>query len=99
MPVKKSDASLDLDVLEREDTPEPFTVKLGGKTYRMVDPGECSWEDLASITSRPAAFLSVAVAEKDREAFLTALAKLPTWKVNALSGAYRKHFGLPDSGE
>lgn len=96
---RSSTVTFDLDALERENTPEKFTAKLGGKTFHMVDPAACSWEDLAIITSQPASFLAAAVAEKEREAFIEALGKLPTWKVNALSGAYREHFALVDSGE
>lgn len=96
---QKNTVSFDVDALEREDTPEPFTTKLGGRKFQLVDPAACSWEDLAIITSQPASFLAAAVGEKDREAFIEALGKLPTWKVNALSGAYREHFALTDSGE
>ena len=96
-PAKKQTVTLDLDALEREESPEPFVARVGGKVYRLVDPAAVSWNELASITSAPAAFLSVAVPAKQRDEFLTALAELPTWKVNKLSGAYRQHFALTDS--
>jgi hypothetical protein len=97
---KKQDVTLDLDALEREDAPELFVLKLGGKQYKLTDPRGLAWEDLTSLAAGESLhFLTPAVQGDARDAFNEALKKLPSWKVDKLADAYRAHFALPSAGE
>lgn len=99
-PAKNTNVELDLDALERDGAPTPYPVRLGGKVYEIGDPKSIAWEDLASLTSGDNVhFLTPAVKPAQRDAFNTALRKLPGWKVDALADGYREHFNLPTAGE
>ena len=91
-------ASLDLDALEREGTnPPPFTFRLNGHTYTMVDRQEIDWQDLLTAMRNPIAFIKFAMSAADHALFLAE--RVPLWKMDILIESYFKHFGIPLPGE
>lgn len=104
MPTARPPVTLDLDTLEREDTPELFTVKLGKTGYTLCDPDSLPWralvdDDDPDEDGARRIFLTTFVAEDQREAFSNAVRELPNWKVTRLVQAYNKHYKLGDQGE
>ena len=102
MPVTKRTPHFNLDDFEREDTPEPFVVELGHKTYVLADVQELDFRELSIIVGAArngdmVESVRLLVAEKDRPSFLAN--KIPSWKINELFDRYSKHYGLTPPGE
>lgn len=89
--------TLNLDDLEREGTPEPFTVRHGGKQIEMLDATELDWKALMVAMRDPHTFFKLIVPEEHQETFFDT--PMPAWKMRTLMDRYTKHFGLLDPGE
>jgi hypothetical protein len=89
--------ALDLDALEREGRPEPFAFIHNNRQYILADPQDQDWQQLLVVMSNPLLFLRLVLREEDRDAFFEN--SMPAWKLNALTTAYREHYGLPSLGE
>jgi hypothetical protein len=89
--------ALNLDALEREGRPEPFAFIHNNRQYILQDPQDQDWQQLLVVMSNPVLFLRLMLAEKDKDAFFEN--SMPTWKLNALTTAFREHYGLPSLGE
>lgn len=92
--------ALDLDTLEREDRPGPFSVTLGGREYVLVDATEIDYRELlagqrAYLAGDPELAIRTVVAEDDRDAFFANA--MPAYKLEALFSAYNAHHGLGDA--
>lgn len=95
--VDRSPVALDLDSLERENAPEPFVVKLGGRRISMIDVRDLDWQLAASLSpNRPYQFFEAVVPEDEQEHFLSQ--QLPLWKIERMAQQYRDHYGLGDEG-
>lgn len=93
---KPTPISLNLDALEREGTPDPFSIVLGGRRIIMADAQEVDWQTLMASMSAPRAFFRLIVPPDDQAHFFAA--SLPTWKMRSLMNAYTEHYGLTDEG-
>lgn len=106
MTTKKSDTpsvDLNLDKLEREGAPRPFSFVLGGKHVTAQDPMEMDWKDAAKVEA--------AFGSGDYESALQIILgdefekvsdeRLPGWKLNRLITSVMEHYGqtLGDPGE
>lgn len=97
--------SMDLDALEREGGSEPFTFKLEGRAYTMLDPQSLDFKVLTKAAEQEATaglgavtqMLTLVLPDSDRDAFFAA--NLPAWKLEALMKGYLKHYGMPAPGE
>lgn len=89
--------ALNLDALEREGRPEPFAFIHNNRQYILADPQDQDWQQLLVVVSNPLLFLRLVLEEKDRDSFFED--SMPAWKLNALTKAYRQHYGLPELGE
>lgn len=92
--IPESPSALNLDALEREGAPGPFTFVHSGREYTLRDPEDIDWQDLISAMSDGIVFLRLALPEQDRESFFAS--KLPSWKLKALMKAYNEHYGIAD---
>ncbi len=89
--------TIDLDSLEREGAPEPFTVKLGEKVYVFADAMDVDWQELmTSLTGNMVHFFHLVMPNDEAKEFLAQ--KLPTWKMRKLMELYTEHHGLTDPG-
>jgi len=88
--------TINLDVAEREKTHKPFVATIEGKNYTFLDAREVDWQLLLANYQDPAALLSIVVREEDQEEFFKLT--IPWWKIDLLSKAYERHFGLADEG-
>ena len=89
--------ALDLDALERDDDPGPFTFKLRGREYKMIDPQASDYRDLAPVMSALlrgdlVAGLSGLLDPDDVEEFWAN--RVPAFKLNALGEGWLDHYGL-----
>ena len=76
------DVVLDLDTLERENAPLPFTFRHGGRRYMLRDPQDVDWQELLlAIDNSYQFFHSVLPADDQKEFFK---APMPSWKMKAL---------------
>ncbi len=92
-PDKPTPPSLNLDKLEREGAQaDPFVFILGGKRITMIDASDIEWQTLLDATSQPRKLLRLILRDEDQETFFAA--NVPSWKLNALMGAYFEHFGV-----
>ena len=94
MTPKSQAADLDLDALERPDAPEPFTVRLGGRTYTLLATDDVDYRELrhgfeAVARGEFDPWIRALLAEKDREAFFAN--RVPAFKLNELFRAYNAH--------
>jgi hypothetical protein len=88
---------LDLDALEREGTPGPFTVKLAGRPWKLADPQELDWKQLDQLGTVSAEMdLRMLLGEQFAE---FRKLSLPGWKFEKLMEAWRTHYGLGSQGE
>ena len=93
----RSPVALDLDSLERENAPKPFTIRLGGRKVTLIDLRDLDWQEAAALSpDRPFQFVEAVVAEEDQEFFLSQ--KISLWKMENFASAYRTHYGLGDEG-
>lgn len=108
MVTNKAAAHLDLDELEREDDPGPFTFTLGGRDYLMIDPQDLDWRELTEVievanSERGAvggltdALNKILGDEGDVEAFWKN--RMPAFKLDRLLTDYMAHYKLPTPGE
>lgn len=95
----------DVNALEREGAPEPFEFVLGPRKFVMGDPHEMVFDEILAILVEMAkgqivAALSKMLPEGDRKEFQAEARKIPVFKLNGLSKAFRDHYGmnLPESG-
>jgi hypothetical protein len=94
---KEPPLGLDLDVLEREgQAAGPFTFRLNGHVYTMLDPVEIDWQDLMSGLRNPPLFIKFAMLPDDQKKFFGS--RVPAWKMNRLMQGYQEHYGIPDLG-
>lgn len=94
---RPDDVDLNLDSLEREGAPKPYTFVLGGRRWTTRDPLEMDWQEVMALNENsPADMVKALVTEP--EEFLQL--KLPTWKLDRLAVAMRdRYFGqLGDLG-
>lgn len=89
---------LDLDTIEREGAPEPYTVRRGGRVYTFVDAMELDWQELMAALQDPPVFFKLTLGG-DADAFLATDPKLPVWKMRRLMDDYRRHHGMMEPGE
>lgn len=89
--------AFNLDALERESSKEPFAFIHLGREYMLEDPQEKDWQQLVLVVSDPIRFLRLVLRPADVDAFFENA--MPTWKLRALTEAYRDHFGLGELGE
>lgn len=94
---KPAPVALNLDTLDREARPDPFSVVLGGKPYVFIDPEDIDWRDLLDALNNPRVFFAKMLHAEDAEEFERN--DLPGWKLNKLIGAYLEHYGIPSSPE
>lgn len=94
---KVADATLDLDAMEREQAPAPFSFIHLGRTFVLADPQEMDWRDIVDALGHPELFFRSALSDEDRAEFLRQ--KMPAWKLGALVKRYREHYGMLDPGE
>lgn len=88
--------TIDLDGMEREDAPEPFTATLGGKVYQFIDAQEIDWRELIeAMTGELHGFFRMTLGDQAEE-FLDN--KLATWKLRKLMDMYIEHFGIIEPG-
>ncbi len=92
-------SAFNLDDLEREgEQVEPFQFIHDKRVYELSDPHEKDWQELIVVLNNPLLFLRLVLREGDKDAFFEN--PMPAWKLNALTRAYRAHYGLPsDPGE
>lgn len=100
--VKEDTSYLDLDELEREDDPGPFTTKLGGREYELADPQLLDHRELvkaivAGSSGDLIGAMSIVLDEEDRAEFWGN--KIPAFKLDALFTRYSEHYKLPSPGE
>lgn len=88
---------LDLDTIERGETPPPFSFKIGGKLLTLTDLDDVEWQEQVAIatTQSPHLFFEATVPEDDQEFFLAQ--KIPGWKLKILMQGYRDHYGLDEA--
>lgn len=89
--------TLDLDALDRENAPEPFSIRHGDRVYTFTDAMEIDWQKLMLALQNPHQFFRLTLSEADAKAFFAA--PLPTYKMRALMNRYREHHGMTDPGE
>lgn len=94
---KAPSATMNLDDLEREESPEPFSFIHNGRTFALADPQEMDWRDIVDALGHPELFFRAALTDEDRADFFAQ--KMPAWKLSALVKRYRQHYGLTDPGE
>jgi hypothetical protein len=94
---KRLPGAFDLDALEREGRPEPFAFIHNNRQFILQDPQEQDWQQLLVVMSNPVLFLRLLLRAEDKDAFFEN--PMPTWKLNALTRAFREHYGLPSLGE
>jgi hypothetical protein len=95
---KPAPIGINLDTIEREGgAPEPFVAVLDNHRYVMADASEIDWQVLALAERDNRTFFKAVLSPEDFKR-LTGT-DLPGWKLRALMDAYRKHFGLVETGE
>jgi hypothetical protein len=89
--------TVDLDALEREGAPEPFTAQLGGEEFTFNDAQDVDWQELMDALGGDLKnFFRLTLGQDKGEEFLAK--KLPTWKMRKLMELYVDHHGLGDQG-
>jgi hypothetical protein len=96
-PNPTSKVSLDLDTLEREGAPEPYSIRHGGRVYTFADAMDIDWQKLMLSLQNPHQFFRLTLPEQDAKIFLAD--EMPTWKLRRLMDAYRTHHGMMEPGE
>jgi hypothetical protein len=85
--------TFDLDALERESTPEPFTFTVSGESFTVEDMQNRDWQDLLSLGDDVEASLKFALGD-DQYAHFRSIRGLPSWKLERLVRAMAEHFGI-----
>ena len=93
----KPKTSLDLDALEREGDPGPFSVTLGGHIYEMIDPQSLDYRDLVDLMVAAGngdivVALGGMLPEDERDEFWEN--RIPAFKLNAMIEGYLAHYGI-----
>ena len=96
-PAPTSKVSLDLDALEREGAPEPFSIRLAGRVYAFADAMEIGWQEMMAAFQDPRRFFRLTLSDEDAKEFFAA--DLPSWKLRKLMDSYREHHGMVEPGE
>lgn len=96
-------ANLDLDALERETVPDPYTVTWQGKTWTLRDPQEMPYQEIRQVnelaaTGRWVEVISYLLPADVRDEFFAA-APLPLWKAQRMAEGHRAHYALTSVGE
>lgn len=92
MPAPRKIVDLDLDSLENEDRPDPYTFMLGGEEFKTRDPRDLDWQVLADIPDDPRRFLGTFFTDDDYERLLKQ--PMTGHKLNALMERVKRHYGL-----
>ena len=88
---------LDLDTLEREETYEPMSIRIGGKRITLIDARDLDWQVAAALsTDRPHQLFEAIIPKSDQDHFWAT--GLPLWKMEQLANRYRVHYGLDSPG-
>lgn len=87
--------SLNLDALEREGAPPPFTIVHGGQPFTLADPRELDWRVIDRLGTGPADADLRALLGDQYEQF--AAHPMPGWKLDALLEKWREHYGLGEA--
>ena len=90
---------LDLDELEREDGPGPFTFVLGGRSYELASPEDLDYRDLAEAmvagtNGDLVGALNTLLDEEDRSEFWAN--RIPAFKMEALVRGFMEHYRLEE---
>lgn len=93
----RGDVALDLDTLERESRPGPFTFQHAGRRWMLSDPQEMDWKKVVLALSDYGYFLRQVLPADDVEAFLAA--EMPVWKIRILMQRFQEHYGIPSVPE
>lgn len=89
----------DLDALEREEIPEPFVARYGGKEFTFADPAEVDYAEFTSLSMTPGGerrMLRLLLGEQFDDFMAT---PIKSWKMWALFKAWEEHYGLPGLGK
>ncbi|HET7388425.1 MAG TPA: hypothetical protein VFJ19_17365 [Nocardioidaceae bacterium] len=92
---KPSEVSLDLDTLEKESDPGPFTFRAGGERFEVRDVRDVDWQDLLTVDLGIES-LRAALGD-DWKRFEKV--RLSGWKLDKLIAGFMRHYGLGNSGE
>lgn len=90
--------TFDLDALERESTPEPFTFTVKGENFAIADVQEHDWQGLLTVGEDIEANLRMALGDAEYDRF-KAIRGVPSWRLERLVRAMTEHFGLGAPGE
>jgi|GEM_PF-1974608 len=93
---KPSTEMLDLDALERDQSVEPLSFRLGGQVFTMAHPSDLDWHHQTTFDGGDLGAIMPLLLGDQYEAF--AKHDLPGWKLDALMIAWGKHVGI-DMGE
>lgn len=91
-------STFDLDALEREATPEPFTFAAGGKQFTAKDVDDNDWQDLVAAGDDLDKLLPLALGGEQYAEFKK-VRGVPAWKLVKLVQAMTEHYGIGNSGE
>lgn len=92
---KPSEVSLDLDAVEKESDPGPFTFRAGGERFEARDVRDVPWQDLIGLDLGLDSLRTALGDEWERFEKV----RLPGWKLDAVITNYMKHYGLGSLGE
>lgn len=88
----------DLDALERDATPSPFVVRVGGEDFRFPDPQDMDWKKLNQLDELSEYdAVKQLLGEEQFERFIKH--DIPVWKFGRLTDQWYKHYDLPTAGE
>lgn len=93
-------AVLDLDNAVRpprpdgEPHPEPFSFSWKGKRWELVDPAECSWQDLMLGLRGPGSFLRFTLRASDEEKALLMTTPMEAWRLGLVMNGWFTHYGF-----
>lgn len=82
--------SFNLDELERDAVPEPFSVQIGGRVVRFGDLDSVPWQRRREAYESGQVWLECVLSPTDLEYVLAQ--PLPVWKFRRLMAAYLEHF-------
>lgn len=91
--------SLDLDALEREDDPGPYSVKHWGKRYVLGDPWELDYDTFMGLNptrAGEAQLVRILLGEQADDFFKK---PMPVWKMIKTFEGWAKHYGMPELGK
>ncbi len=91
---KQQEVVLDLDLLERENAPAPFTFRHAGRRYMLRDPQDVDWQELMLAIDNSYQFFHSVLPADDQKDFFKA--PMPSWKMKTLMERYQQHYGITD---